>query len=74
MPTYQLICDDCKNDFEFFLTRILRDSDKVCPSCGGTNVRQAYREFLGFRSSRSSDNLGSSSSGGGSCGSSGGFG
>lgn len=65
MPTYQLVCDDCGKDYEFFLTRVLRDSDKKCPSCGGTNVRQVYREFLGFRLG------GSRGSSGSSCGESG---
>jgi putative FmdB family regulatory protein len=74
MPTYQLICDDCGKDFEFFLTRILRDTDKVCPSCGSTKVRQVYRDFIGYRPS-SGKSLGGSSSdkGSGGCGSFSGF-
>jgi putative FmdB family regulatory protein len=74
MPTYQLICDDCGKDFEFFLTRVLRETDKVCPSCGSSKVRQVYRDFIGYRPSGSKGSGGSSSdSGSGGCGSFGGF-
>jgi len=68
MPTYQFICNDCSNDYEFFLMRMLRDSDKVCPKCGSTNVKQAYRDFFGFASPRSggcSTDSGCGSGGGG---------
>ncbi|HZD60970.1 MAG TPA: zinc ribbon domain-containing protein [Anaerolineae bacterium] len=61
MPTYQFACNDCGKDYEFFLTRMLRDSDEVCPSCGSTNVRRAYRDFFGYTANRS----GSGFSGGG---------
>lgn len=54
MPTYQFICDSCGKDFEFFLMRVIRDEDKVCPNCGSTSVRQAYREVFGFAPVRSS--------------------
>ncbi|MDI6717178.1 MAG: zinc ribbon domain-containing protein [Actinomycetota bacterium] len=73
MPTYQFVCEDCGKDFEFFLTRLLRDADKVCPSCGSTRVKQAYRDFFGYNISRSYGGY----SGGSSCGTggfSGGFG
>jgi putative FmdB family regulatory protein len=69
VPTYQLVCDDCGKDFEFFLTRFLKDSDKVCPNCGSTKVRQVYRDFFGFSLSGGKD----SDSGSGGCGSFGGF-
>ncbi|GAB4275481.1 MAG: hypothetical protein Kow0056_05090 [Coriobacteriia bacterium] len=39
MPTYELTCDDCGERFERFLTRLLREQDKVCPSCGSRDVR-----------------------------------
>lgn len=66
MPTYQFACDGCGKDFEFFLLRMLKDDDKVCPSCGSTKVRQVYRDFFGYTGHRVS-----SSSSGGSCGSGG---
>ena len=53
MPTYQFVCDDCGKDYEFFLMRVVRDTDKVCPSCGGTNVRRVYRDFFGYSANRS---------------------
>ncbi len=40
MPTYELTCRACGTRFERFLARMLRDEDKVCPSCGSTDVRQ----------------------------------
>lgn len=66
MPTYQFVCDACGKDFEFFLLRMIKDEDKVCPNCGSNNVRRAYRDFFGYS--------GSSSAGtsGGGCGSGGG--
>ena len=66
MPTYQFICNDCGSDYEFFLTRMLRDEDKVCPSCGSKNVRQAYRDFFGYTAVRSVS--GGYSGGGSGCG------
>jgi putative FmdB family regulatory protein len=38
MPTYDLTCKACGNRFERFLTRLLRQEDKVCPLCGSQNV------------------------------------
>ncbi|MBI4734003.1 MAG: zinc ribbon domain-containing protein [Rubrobacteridae bacterium] len=73
MPTYQLVCDECGKDFEFFLTPFLKDSDKICPSCGSTKVRQVYRDFFGFNLSGGKSSGGSSDSGSGGCGSFGGF-
>ncbi|MBS3909559.1 MAG: zinc ribbon domain-containing protein [Actinobacteria bacterium] len=67
MPTYQFVCNDCAGDYEIFLMRMLRDADRVCPSCGSTNVRQAYRDFFGYTASRSSGGGAAGHSGGG-CG------
>lgn len=63
MPTYQFVCDDCGSDYEFFLMRMLRDTDKVCPKCGSTNVRQAYRDFYGYTAAKSSSGGGGYSGG-----------
>lgn len=40
MPTYELECTACRTRFERFLTRVLREEDKVCPACGSTDVKQ----------------------------------
>jgi putative FmdB family regulatory protein len=40
MPTYDLACRSCGNRFERFMTRLIRDDDKVCPECGSTEVSQ----------------------------------
>ena len=40
MPTYDLSCTACGNSFEKFMTRLIRDDDKVCPECGSTEVSQ----------------------------------
>ena len=63
MPTYQFVCESCGKDFEFFLLRMLKDEDKVCPSCGSTSVKRAYRDFFGFSGASSTG-----SSFGGGCG------
>ncbi len=71
MPTYQFFCDDCGKDYEFFLMRMVRDTDKVCPSCGGANVRQVYRDFFGYTATGRAASGGDYSggySGGGGCG------
>ena len=39
MPTYELKCNPCGSRFEKFLGRLLRDTDKVCPECGSSDVR-----------------------------------
>ncbi|MBA4370111.1 MAG: hypothetical protein C0418_00840 [Coriobacteriaceae bacterium] len=39
MPTYDLTCDECGERFERFLTRMLREQDRVCPRCGSSKVR-----------------------------------
>ncbi|MBE0446685.1 MAG: zinc ribbon domain-containing protein [Actinobacteria bacterium] len=71
MPTYQFVCNDCGRDYEFFLTRMLRDGDELCPDCGSTNVRRAYRDFFGYRVSHSSGESSGGYSSGSSCSSSG---
>jgi len=40
LPTYDLTCQDCGERFEKFMMRVIRDEDKVCSSCGSTNVSQ----------------------------------
>jgi len=39
VPTYDLTCEDCGFRFEQFLTRLIRQEDKVCPSCGSDRVK-----------------------------------
>jgi putative FmdB family regulatory protein len=38
VPTYELQCRQCGHRFDRFVMRLLRDSDKVCPECGSTEV------------------------------------
>lgn len=40
MPTYELRCQSCEHEFDRFLMRLLKESDRVCPECGSTNVTQ----------------------------------
>ena len=40
MPSYDLRCEACETEFEVFLTRFLREEDRVCPSCGAVGARQ----------------------------------
>jgi putative FmdB family regulatory protein len=39
VPTYELRCEACGSRFERFLLRLLRDEDRVCPTCGSTKVK-----------------------------------
>lgn len=71
MPTYQFVCDSCGKDFEFFLMRMLRDEDKICPSCGSTDVKRVYRDFFGFSGSSCGSTGGGGYYSGGGCGSGG---
>lgn len=45
MPTYDLECSKCGHKFELFLTRFIRDDDRVCPECGSTDVSQTISDF-----------------------------
>jgi putative FmdB family regulatory protein len=56
MASYDLVCDACGHDFEVFRQGFLKDEDRVCPDCGGTEVRQKFTSFL--------KNIGGSAGGG----------
>jgi putative FmdB family regulatory protein len=45
MPSYDLHCQKCGNEFELFLQRFIRDEDRVCPKCGSTDVNQSIASF-----------------------------
>lgn len=62
MASYDLMCEACGHAFEVFCQGFLRDEDKVCPSCGSTDVRQRFSSFL--RNLGGSDEGCSASSGG----------
>jgi putative FmdB family regulatory protein len=51
MPSYDLVCKSCGNEFELTLHRFIRDEDKVCPQCGSTDVEQVLSAFE-WRSTR----------------------
>ncbi len=42
VPTYGLRCKKCGHEFDKFLTRLLRPSDKVCPECESTEVEAGF--------------------------------
>ncbi len=64
MPTYELTCRACGTRFERFLARLLRDEDKVCPSCGSTDVQQGVGGGFAVRPSSSGGGSGCVSHGG----------
>ena len=39
MPTYELLCPACGERSERFLKRLIRDEDRVCPSCGHDDAK-----------------------------------
>ncbi|MHB0975950.1 MAG: FmdB family zinc ribbon protein [Candidatus Aquicultorales bacterium] len=64
MPSYDFVCRACENEFEIFLTRVVREEDKRCPKCGGTDVASVYRDFFGFGSLGASGGCSSPPNGG----------
>jgi putative FmdB family regulatory protein len=69
VASYDLKCGTCGHAFEVFVQGFLKDSNKLCPVCGSTDVTQQYTGFLHQWSKTSG-----SDSGGHSCAPSGGFG
>jgi putative FmdB family regulatory protein len=45
MPSYDLVCKACGNEFEITLHRFITDDDKVCPECSATDVEQKLSPF-----------------------------
>lgn len=68
MASYDLRCTSCNTDFEVFVQGFLKDEDRRCPECGGTEVEQ---RFTGFMACTSSSSRGSASAPAPSCGSAG---
>lgn len=65
MPTYDLACESCGERYEHFLTRLIRDEDKVCPVCGSSEVRTGVGGgFLGAGTS-TTDSIAAGCGGGG---------
>lgn len=53
MPTYDLTCSACGEKTELFLMRVIRDEDKVCPSCGSPGMKPGVGGgFLGAGTKR----------------------
>lgn len=48
MPTYDMVCAKCGHEYELFLTRFIRDEDKLCPECGSTDVNPNVTSFNMF--------------------------
>ena len=46
MPTYDLRCIECDTTFEVFRQGFLRDEDRVCDTCGSTQVEQLFTGFV----------------------------
>lgn len=66
MPTYGLKCTRCGKKFELFLLRLLREEDKVCPSCQSREVEVEFHPSLFLSGSSGLEDSG--------CGSGGSFG
>lgn len=50
MPTYDMRCTSCADEFEVFRQGFLRDEDRSCPSCGEP-AEQVITGFVACRSS-----------------------
>lgn len=59
MASYDLVCESCGTAFEVFRQGFLSEDDRVCPSCGSTEVQQKFTGFL--------SGIGGSYSSGGGC-------
>ncbi len=46
MATYDLVCNECGNEFEVYVQGFLKEEDRVCPKCDSTDVRQKFSSFL----------------------------
>ena len=46
MPTYEYICDSCKNEFEKFQSIVAKPLRK-CPQCGRSSIRRVIRGGVG---------------------------
>jgi putative FmdB family regulatory protein len=46
MARFDLVCRDCDHAFEMLTRVAIRDSQKRCPGCGSTNVRQTLASYL----------------------------
>lgn len=49
MPTYGLKCTECGKKFELFLLRLLKEKDKVCPSCQSREVKVQFQPSFFLR-------------------------
>lgn len=47
MASYDLKCGSCGKEFEVFVRGFLKDDDKVCPDCGGREIKQRFTGFGG---------------------------
>ena len=63
MPTYDFLCGNCRERFEIFLPRIIREEDKRCPRCGSVDVAPVYEQFGGYTSIGGSQSCGTGNSG-----------
>lgn len=72
MASYDLRCGGCGRQFEVFVQGFLKERDRVCPDCGGTDVQQLFTGFM-MGSVGASDPVCASAPAGG-CGASHGFG
>ncbi|MDH3227953.1 MAG: zinc ribbon domain-containing protein [Thermoleophilia bacterium] len=63
MPSYDLLCEACDQQFEVFRHGFLRDEDRACPDCDQT----ATQLFTGFVTARPSSSE-TPAAGGGCCG------
>jgi len=45
MPTYEFICNTCKNHFETF-TSISKKKKVTCPECGGKDIKEIFGAFF----------------------------
>ena len=46
MASYDLVCNECGNEFEVYVQGFLKDGDRVCPECDSAEVRQKFSSFL----------------------------
>ena len=46
MALYDFKCEECGNEYEVFVQGFLEKTDRHCPECGSTDVRQKFTSFL----------------------------
>ena len=46
MPRRDMVCSECKHEYEVTIPGSLKDEQTDCPACGSKSVRQTFNSYL----------------------------